>query len=201
MKTDAQTRLLWREIGAIVALSILLALVYNYFSSKRLPLIRAATTKVAVNDSLLFAQVNPLRSPVADTVPRREGAPVRGVPVDSTQSSQANNPDRIETVSLRQMLQLLEQHRALVIDARDPESYKKGHIRGAMNVFGDEPGDHFEDLTKLAPDTLVVVYCNGPDCHLGRSLIKFMRVMEFKHLLLYDDGWDGWEKANMPEEK
>jgi 3-mercaptopyruvate sulfurtransferase SseA len=27
---------------------------------------------------------------------------------------------------------------------------------------------------------------------------EFMQAIGFKRLYLYDDGWDGWEKAKMP---
>ncbi len=53
-------------------------------------------------------------------------------------------------------------------------------------------------LAVIPRDTLIIVYCSNSECPLGRSLAEFLGVMEFKNLLLYDDGWDGWQKAGMP---
>ncbi len=196
-----------KEVIGILVISVVLSFVFNAFSSKKLPLIRVAPNKVVENDSTLFPQLLKNESAIKDSVistPKRDSSiQNQSSPVKTAkQETQKKTEDNIyHVVTLSQMQRLVNERHAVLIDARDADSYNKAHIKGAVNMFGDEPEQHFEEMTKLSPDTLVVVYCNGPDCHLGRNLIQFMNVLEFKHLYLYDDGWDGWQKANMPVEK
>jgi rhodanese-related sulfurtransferase len=76
----------------------------------------------------------------------------------------------------------------------------EGHIIGSRNIPFLGVENYFEKMMDIPRDTLIVIYCNGPDCELGKELADFMTQMGFKHLYLYDDGWDGWEKAKMPFE-
>ncbi len=200
----------WREISQICLLSILVALIYNAFSPKGLPLIRVEPQKTAVSDSALFS------SPSSDTIghakPVSDTTAWKDIKVIAPLHERAlRNPDSVKAlvqakkeelvyriISLDQLTRLLDAGRGLLIDARSEEDYLKGHIKGARNVFGQEPEKHFEHFVQIPRDTLVIVYCNNPECHLGRVLAEFMAVMEFNNIVLYDDGWDGWEKAKMP---
>ena len=186
-------------------MSIVLALVYNSFSAKPLSLIRTKPTKIAVDDSSLFSQPKIVADSAVYARPEskdttRESNNGRAKKLANTPSEDTKN-NIYKVVSLEQVKRLLADGKALFIDARDEESYRKGHVKGAINIFGDEPDQHFEAIAPLPRDTLIVIYCNGPDCHLGRALAEFMKVLEFTSLYLYDDGWEGWQKAGMQEEQ
>jgi rhodanese-related sulfurtransferase len=96
------------------------------------------------------------------------------------------------------MKRLMAEKHPLIFDARDTAAYRKGHVKGARNIVGQEAGNHFSEMVTIPRDTLIIIYCNNPECHLGRMLAEFMGAVGFTNLLLYDDGWDGWEKAKMP---
>ncbi|MBI4546785.1 MAG: rhodanese-like domain-containing protein [Ignavibacteriae bacterium] len=195
-----------RELVTIIVSSIFLALIYNTFSPKSIPLIRTEPKKIAASDSALFPTQHP--QPSSDTSIQSQFkviAPLHERALKNPDSMAAvvkrereKREEIFKIVTLDQVKRLLAQGRGLFIDARDPESYRKGHIKGARNIFGDAPDRHFEELVEIPRDTLIVIYCNNPECHLGRVLAEFMNVMEFNNLYLYDDGWDGWEEANMP---
>ena len=202
-----------KEILAIVVLSIVLAFTYNAFSTRSIPLIRVAPKKIATADSDLFSATTPIsRTPVpTDTV--TDSATHRKIPVfapiqkkaierpDSVKKSLAKKNQGYSVVTLDQVKKLLEQHKGVFVDARSEDDYAEGHIIGSRNIPFDDVDKHFEEvMTTIPQDTLVVIYCTGPDCHLGRGLADWMLSMEFKRIYLFDDGWDGWVKAKMPFE-
>ncbi|HZY10201.1 MAG TPA: rhodanese-like domain-containing protein, partial [Bacteroidota bacterium] len=101
-------------------------------------------------------------------------------------------------ISLTQLTRILSDGNAVVFDARKPEEFRQGHVHGARNIFGLEAEEHFEELVQIQRDTLIVIYCNNPECHLGPMLADFMHLLGFTKLYLYDGGWDGWIEAKMP---
>lgn len=205
MNSSPRTISLSKEIAGIIALAVVLGLLYNVFSPNGIPLIRKSPTKVAVSDSALFAPTtDSLRQSLLNDTSRLPGVKViaplheqalagKGPAAAGVQSEPA-----YKVVTLGQVKKILAQGKAVFIDAREPEEYKKGHIAGARNIPAMEEDQHFPDLVQIPRDTLIVVYCNNAECHLGRMLTEFLATMEFKRLFLYDDGWDGWTKAGMP---
>jgi rhodanese-related sulfurtransferase len=204
------------QVAQLIVLSVLLALIYNSFAPKRIPLVRRVVVKVAVPDSALFG--SPFASPgdsgkaqpaAADTgslkkhvpdvkviAPLHERALARGdtapPPVEK------KNVDTYNIITLSQFTRLLDAGHNMLIDARDEDAYKKARIKGARNIPGLSADKYFPELAPMPRDTMVLIYCNNPDCHLGRMVAEFMQAIGFKRLYLYDDGWDGWEKAKMP---
>jgi rhodanese-related sulfurtransferase len=203
---------LTRQAAVIIALSLLLAVVYNTFSPKGIPLVRVEPKTETVDDSVLFAQ------PMRDSSQRETILPdtsrLKDIKVIAPLHEQAlRNPDSVKAlvqkeqeekekiykvITLDQLQRLMKSRRGILFDARAEQEYLKGHIAGARNVPGEDPGKYFDRFIPIPRDTLVIIYCNNPECHLGRALAEFLSVMEFKNMVLYDDGWDGWEKANMP---
>src|ERR1041385_6501201 len=123
---------LFREMLAIIALSMLLAFVYNAFSLKGISLIRAEPIKIGVEDSVLFP-ANPV---VSDTAkPSIMPQPQKSEPepdmermraLSKSKPSEANKKKSVyKVVTLAQVKRLLDKGRGLFIDARDAEAYHK----------------------------------------------------------------------------
>jgi rhodanese-related sulfurtransferase len=197
-----------REIGFIVVLSVALSLTYNAFSAKGLPLVRVAPAKVEVADSVLFSTLEEVSK---DTMPHAVSPATKVVAPEHEKA--LKNPDSVaqvvkkekeekqaalKVITLEQLKRLMLQKRGVLLDARSQEDFAKGHIKGARNIFAEEVEKYFEELVQIPRDTLVIIYCNNADCHLGRSLAEFMETINFTKLYLYDDGWDGWVAAKMP---
>jgi rhodanese-related sulfurtransferase len=202
MKTGA--RILAKEVAAIVLISALLALVYNATSRKGLPLIRKEVKKVAVTDSALFPTVTGIQSA---SLPAGDSSTLN-IPVIAPLHEKAlRNPDSMaqlygnreehvmRVINLMQFKRLLGENRAIVIDARDKESFAGGHILSAWNIPGLEVDQYFERFVTLPRDTLILIYCNNPECHLSRIVGDFLQVMGFSNMYHYDGGWDEWSKA------
>jgi len=65
---------------------------------------------------------------------------------------------------------------AVFIDARTPEHYQEGHIRGALNVpLADFDQMMERVLTELPEEALIVTYCDGEDCDLSAQLALKLR--------------------------
>jgi len=200
-----ETKKMGREIGTIIVMAVLLALVYNSTSRKGIPLIRSEVKKVAVTDSALFPEVSGVIPP-----PRRD-ADSTEIPVIAPLHEKAmRNPDSMaqlyphhdehvmKVVTLLQFKRLVEENRAILIDARDRASYTAGHIRNAWSIPGLEVDQYFEKFVSLPRDTMILIYCNNPDCHLSRLVGDFLGLLGFTNLYHFDGGYDEWTEKKMP---
>ena len=203
------------ESVAIVIVAAFLAFIYNWFSPRGLSLIRHHAPGVPASDSSLFITSPADSSGNGNTSIRQEKnkdtvgpgtvkviAPLHERALaekDSIENASGKKEiPEYRIVSLGQFKRLLQEHRGILIDARETGDYQKGHIKGARSIPELEADKHFGELAPLPRDTLVLIYCNNAECPLGRALAHFMSIMSFKNLLLYDDGWDGWVGAGMP---
>jgi rhodanese-related sulfurtransferase len=193
----------------ILALVVILGFSYNAFSPKGLPLIRVAPVKVEVADSLLFGTTQDTvrksippasrtEQPEVADPPQQRLSPGSQTTSDIARKEKKEQEGVLNIITLDQLKRLLAEKRGVLIDARSEEEYGKGHIAGAKNMSALEVEKHFEEIAVMPRDTLVLIYCNNPDCHLGRTLAEFMQQFNFTKLYLYDDGWDGWTAAGMP---
>ena len=85
----------------------------------------------------------------------------------------------------------------LVVDVRDKESYKAGHIQSAINVPSYELG---ENLKKLPKNKKLILYCYHVVCFAAPKIaLKLARkgydVMEMV------GGFEEWQKHGHPVEK
>ena len=209
-----------RDVAIVLATSIFLAFTYNVFSSKSLPLIRKEVEKVSVSDSELFSP-SPVKKSSQPTVGSSRAMVTNGgdhpdVKVIAPEHDRAiKNPDSMAAVvakerkkaaakevfriiTLDQFKRLMANAKPVIFDNRDAEGYRKGHVKGARNLYGLEADQQFERLVTIPRDTLILLYCNNPECHLGRMAAEFLGAIGFTKLYLYDDGWDGWVNAKMP---
>jgi rhodanese-related sulfurtransferase len=159
-----------QEALIIIVFVILVAFGYNFLSPKGIPLVNQAATYNEVSDSLLFN----LTSGIADSASYR-------------------------SVSLSQLQQLIKNKSALIIDARNPEAFQKGHIPTAINIPFLHMFDYMATLIIIPTDTLIVIYCEGINCELSSNLAKAMKDMHFTRIFIYHDGIKGWEDAKCSE--
>ena len=79
-----------------------------------------------------------------------------------------------------------------VIDVREAEDYRKGHVPGAINL----PHDQWNGAEGLRKDALNVLYCYSQQCHLAATAAltfanKGYSVMEM------EGGFDAWKEHDM----
>lgn len=104
---------------------------------------------------------------------------------------------RYPTVTIAEAAQHLIKQDAQFVDARAFETYKHGHIAGALNVRLGE-GIDVDSLEKVLAAKKVIVYCEGIDCHASDQAADELAEHGVKNIYLMPDGWLGWVGAGMP---
>jgi rhodanese-related sulfurtransferase len=113
-------------------------------------------------------------------------------------SYQQNDPP---AVSLDYAMMKFQSEGTVFVDARYPEDYNSGHIKGAINF----PYEEFEQyspqvLPKLPFDKEIITYCDGSECETSLLLARELRDRGYKNLKIFFGGWSEWQKAELPVE-
>ncbi len=98
-------------------------------------------------------------------------------------------------------LYMKEKPGTLLIDARDPEIYKLGHIPGALNLPDDQFNSFYPKMkTTLEKAKLIIVYCDGGSCGTSEALARKLVAKGFPmgEIAIYGDGFPGWLKGKNP---
>ena len=86
----------------------------------------------------------------------------------------------------------------VVLDARTPDSYGRGHVPGAVNL----PYRKIDASTTafITKDNVVVTYCDGVFCNASSKAAARLAALGFrvKEML---DGMDGWKREGYPVEE
>ncbi len=101
-------------------------------------------------------------------------------------------------INREQLKKLLIDNRAVLLDARMPEDYAKGHLPGAVNVPFDMLGRFMDKIENLSRQDWIITYCDGPPCDLGELLARELKNMDFKRIAFYPDGLENWIAAGEP---
>jgi len=110
-------------------------------------------------------------------------------------------------ISLDEAAARFQNKNVLFIDARYPEDFEYGHIRGAVNISYDllpiENIQAFWDSTAqfIPRDKQIVVYCSGQECESSLFLGRDMADFGWTNILIFYGGWREWERAWLPIEK
>jgi rhodanese-related sulfurtransferase len=100
-------------------------------------------------------------------------------------------------VPLDEAKEIYSAHRALFIDARPFERYRRGTIMGALNV----PLKRFKRMKKWLPgrkDAPILVFCNGVKCGKSKRLAKKLAKAGYRRLLVYEGGYPEWKSRGLP---
>jgi rhodanese-related sulfurtransferase len=86
----------------------------------------------------------------------------------------------------------------VVVDARTPETYARGHVPGAINM----PHRTIDSSTtaSLPRDKVFVTYCDGVFCNASTKAAAKLTGLGFKVKEMLD-GMEGWRKEGYPVEE
>ena len=85
---------------------------------------------------------------------------------------------QIETISAKMLDYYVERSDAVIIDLRDPVSYKKGHVRNSVNIPYHELEEYLEKKQEqkyqFPGDKILILYCDrgGASMQAARSLAR-----------------------------
>ncbi|HKQ47167.1 MAG TPA: rhodanese-like domain-containing protein [Phycisphaerae bacterium] len=114
----------------------------------------------------------------------RSAEPTVNVPVDSVAAKTRHD------ITLEQIGEHVRNNSALVIDARSPENFKRGHVRGAMNVPAGEVSSLLPRIQQAgASDRFIVIYCASPSCGAGDMVYEYLATQGYTNMRVYRPGW------------
>ena len=102
-------------------------------------------------------------------------------------------------ISIKEVNALTKSKKAVIIDVNGTESYKKGHVPGALDY--DAIKDTLAAKLPKDKDTLVVAYCGGPKCMAYQAAAKAATKLGYKNVKHMSAGISGWKEASMKLEK
>ena len=101
----------------------------------------------------------------------------------------AKSPD----ISIEELEQAIKEKRVAIIDVNGANSFKNGHIPGAINFAAGT--DNLKKSLPVQKDTLVVAYCGGPSCRAYQRGIEAAAELGYNNLKHLSAGISGWKKA------
>jgi len=102
-------------------------------------------------------------------------------------------------ISIKEVNALSKSKKAVIIDVNGTDSYKKGHIPGALDF--DVIKDTLAAKLPADKDALVVAYCGGPKCMAYQAAAKAAAKLGYKNVKHMSAGISGWQEAKMKMEK
>jgi len=85
---------------------------------------------------------------------------------------------------------------ALFVDARDAESFAKGHVAGALNLPYDPFDPQSEQrILSLPKDRWLVLYCSAVTCPLSKQMAEALTFNGYDKVLVMAEGFEGWKQA------
>ena len=82
---------------------------------------------------------------------------------------------------------------AVLVDARGPDSFAKGHIAGAVNIpYKAEAGDKAWANLPADKNTPVITYCGGPKCSASLKCAEKVVAMGYTKVGEYKGGYPEW---------
>jgi len=102
---------------------------------------------------------------------------------------------QINTIGLKLLLD--KQVPLVLVDARSPQAYGRGHLSGAINL---PHGVTDQTIAEALPDqtALLVVYCSSSACPLASKLLEHLKALHYHNLIHFPYGVQSWKAAGFP---
>ena len=104
--------------------------------------------------------------------------------------------DEFQPVRREELISLVRNGEAVILDVRPDGEYLSGHIHGAINISLENLERELETLPKRLE---IVAYCRGPYCLLSFEAVELLRKNGFRARRL-EDGYPEWKAENLPIE-
>lgn len=101
--------------------------------------------------------------------------------------------EKFPDISHDELKKVMEEKKVTLIDVNGSESYKAGHIPGAIN-FETAKADLASQLPK-DKDALVVAYCGNEQCGAYQAAAKKAKELGYTNVKHYAKGIAGWKKS------
>jgi rhodanese-related sulfurtransferase len=102
-------------------------------------------------------------------------------------------------ISIADLKSAIEKKDVTLIDANGTDSYRNGHIPGAIDFEAD--GSHLEKVLPKDKNAMIVAYCGGPQCMAYKAAAKKVLAMGYTNVKHLPAGISGWKDAGEKTEK
>jgi rhodanese-related sulfurtransferase len=202
-------RIGWSRVLILVLLAVVCAAVSNLAATKERKMAWVGTYSRALDTAPAAGETVSVPAPAATSAPNAAPTLVpAGVPAAAANASAktfAPHPDRASVEISTDDAEQLFREKRLFLDARRTTVYADGHIQGARSfpIWESDIADRVkafyeEGLDQNAP---IVIYCSGGDCEDSHMLAEKLYMVGFNNLLVYKDGFPGWQKRGLPAVK
>ncbi len=100
----------------------------------------------------------------------------------------------IDASSLKDWLD--EDKEMIIVDARDPEDYKKGHIPKAISLLNSEVENKAQSFLKKGIP--IVVYSNDENCPASGLVAEKLISLGYKPVYNYNPSYADWVSKGYP---
>ena len=105
-------------------------------------------------------------------------------------------------LGLMQVKALNDRKEAVIVDARDSETFAAGHITGARSLpLGEFDARLPRFISDVPPTAMIIVYCNGYGCHDSSELGARLLRAGYRSVFVFEGGYPEWRDANYPMER
>lgn len=107
--------------------------------------------------------------------------------------------EKYPTVKFEEVVKNAKEQTAIFIDANGFDTYKKGHVPGAIDFSINEV-----EMQKLLPpdmNRLIICYCGSPKCGAWLKAANYVSSKGYKNVKHYPDGITGYINKKGPLEK
>jgi len=98
-----------------------------------------------------------------------------------------------QDISITELKAKIAAKQVTVIDVNGADSFKKGHIPGAIDFSAKKA-----ELAAVLPkdkDALIVAYCGGPKCNAYKQAATAAEKLGYKNVKHLSAGISGWNQA------
>lgn len=107
--------------------------------------------------------------------------------------------DKFPDISHEELKQAIAEKKVALIDVNGTDSYKNGHIPGAVDF--ETQKDKLASLLPKDKDALVVAYCGNEQCGAYQAGAKKAKELGYTNVKHYAKGIAGWKKSGEATEK
>ena len=101
-------------------------------------------------------------------------------------------------ISVNEVNKLAQSKSAVILDVNGNESFKAGHVPGALDFAAIE--DNLAASLPKKKDALIVAYCGNPRCGAYLRAAKAAQKLGYTNIKHMSAGISGWKAAGMKTE-
>ena len=93
-------------------------------------------------------------------------------------------------ITLEQFRKYAQNKSTVVVDARGPDAFARGHVDGALNVpAGEIEAAGTPVLDNVASGQLIIIYCSSSSCGSSDMVAEYLAAHGYTNVRVFKPGW------------